>query len=66
MNCVNELKRKRTQYDIQETIFYKFYQIRPGSVGVLARTDRQTDTRTDRDTDNPVFSDPNDPNTLSQ
>ena len=76
MNCVNELKRKRTQLDIWETIFYKFYQNRPGSFGVLARTDRQTDTRTDRQTDtrkdrqirsdNAVFSNPNDPITLGQ
>ena len=48
INYVNELKLRRTQLDIWEIICDKFNWNRLGSFGVLARTDRQTDTRTNR------------------
>jgi len=67
---VNEPKHKRAQLDLLGTIPAKFEKNRPGSFGVLARTDTHTDrhthTQTDRQTDNPGISDPNDYNTFSQ
>ena len=48
INYVNELKLKRTQLDIWETICGKFHWNRPSSFGVLARRDTQTHTNTDR------------------
>ena len=72
INYVNELKLKRTQLDIKETLRGKFHWCWLSSFGVLAQTDTQTETQThththtDRQTYNPVFSDPNDPNTFSQ
>ena len=46
INYVNELKLKRTQLDILETICRKFHPNWPGSFDVLARTDRHTDSNT--------------------
>ena len=67
INYANELKHKRAPQDIERTIFGKFYRNWPSSFAIpYGHTDTQTERHTHRQTDNPVFSDPNDPNTFSQ
>ena len=51
INYVNELKLKRTQLDIWETICGKFHWNQPSSFGVLARTDTHTHTHRDTQTE---------------